>query len=192
MASDIDPRDFPAQRIPVHRRGTPLKRSIAQRRLRATIVAVGHAVLVGCASGGSRATPSALRLPDERARIEAATQHYAAVLRGAPVDSVVAVYAEDGELVLPGVATLHGRKTIRDFLAPLAANVTVSSVEMHVDSIAVSGNSAVERGRYRQVAGPTGGAAQEFRGAFDATWTRGPDAQWRLARLVMRPGAKTP
>jgi uncharacterized protein (TIGR02246 family) len=165
---------------------------MAQRRFRATIVAVDLALLVGCASGGSRATPSAHRASDERARIEAATQHYAAVLRGAPVDSVVAVYAEDGELVIPGVGTLHGRKTIRDFLAPLAANVTVSSVEMQVDSIAVSGHSAVERGRYRQVAGPTGGPAQEFRGAFDATWTRGPDEQWRLARLVMRPSAKTP
>jgi uncharacterized protein (TIGR02246 family) len=152
---------------------------------RPVIVAAALVLVGGCASAQPRPA-------DERARIEAATQHYAAVLRGAPVDSVVAVYADDGELVIPGVATLHGRKAIRDFLAPLAATVTVASVEMQVDSVAVTGNSAVEHGRYRQVAGPTGGPAQEFRGAFDATWTRGADAEWRLVRLVMQPTARTP
>jgi len=139
----------------------------------------------GCASAQSRPV-------DERARIESATQHYASALRGAPVDSVVAIYTEDGELTIPGVGTLRGRKAIRDFLAPLATAVTVASVEMQVDSVAVTGNSAIERGRYRQVAGPTGGPTQEYRGTFDATWTRGADTEWRLLRLVMQPTARTP
>lgn len=147
---------------------------------RAALLA-GVAVVVACASARSPTV-------DERARVEAAAQHYATLMRGAPVDSVVAAYAEDGELIIPGVGTLHGRKAIRDFLAPLAAAVTVSAAEMHVDSVAVSGNLARTRGRYRQVAGPKGGAAQEYRGAFQATWTREPDAQWRISRLIMEPG----
>ena len=98
------------------------------------------------------------------------------MLRGAPVDSVVAVYVEQGELVIPGVGTLRGRKAISDFLTPLTASVTVESVEMQIDSVTITGSSADERGRYRQVAGPKGGATQEFRGGFHATWTRGTDA----------------
>jgi len=128
---------------------------------------------------------------DERARVEAATQRYAALIRGAPVDSVLTAYTENGELEIPGVGTLKGRKAIRDFLAPLTAVVSVSATEMQSDSVAVSGNVARSSGRYRQVAGPKGGPAAEYRGAFHATWAREADGQWRISRLVMQP-SKSP
>jgi len=124
---------------------------------------------------------------DERARVEAATQRYAALIGGAPVDSVLTAYTENGELEIPGVGALKGRKAIRDFLAPLAAAVSVSATEMQSDSIAVSGNVAQSSGRYRQVAGPKGGPPAEYRGAFHATWAREADGQWRISRLVMQP-----
>ena len=124
---------------------------------------------------------------DERARVEEATQRYAALIRGAPVDSVLTAYTENGELEIPGVGALKGRKAIRDFLAPLAAAVSVSATEMQSDSIAVSGNVAQSSGRYRQVAGPKGGPSAEYRGAFHATWMREGDGQWRISRLVMQP-----
>ena len=124
---------------------------------------------------------------DERARVEAATQRYAALIRGAPVDSVLTAYTENGELEIPGVGALKGRKAIRDFLAPLAAAVSVSATEMQSDSIAVSGNVARSSGRYRQVAGPKGRPSAEYRGAFHATWAREADGQWRISRLVMQP-----
>jgi uncharacterized protein (TIGR02246 family) len=124
---------------------------------------------------------------DERARVEAATQRYAALIRGASVDSVLTAYTENGELEIPGVGTLKGRKTIRDFLVPLTAAVSVSATEMQSDSIAVTGNTARSHGHYRQVAGPKGGPTAEYRGAFHATWTREADGQWRISRLVMEP-----
>ena len=140
----------------------------------------GVMVAAACASVRS---PGA----DERARVEAATQRYATLIRGAPVDSVLAAYTENGELEIPGVGTLKGRKAIRDFLAPLTAVVSVSSTEMRSDSIAVSGNVARSTGHYRQVAGPKGGPTAEYRGAFHATWAREADGQWRISRLVMEP-----
>jgi uncharacterized protein (TIGR02246 family) len=140
----------------------------------------GVVVAAACASVRSPAV-------DERARVEAATQRYAALIRGAPVDSVLTAYTENGELEIPGVGALKGRKAIRDFLAPLAAAVSVSATEMQSDSIAVSGNVAQSSGRYRQVAGPKGGPAAEYRGAFHATWAREADGQWRISRLVMQP-----
>jgi uncharacterized protein (TIGR02246 family) len=140
----------------------------------------GVVVAAACASVRSPAV-------DERARVEAATQRYAALIRGAPVDSVLTAYTENGELEIPGVGALKGRKAIRDFLTPLAAAVSVSATEMQSDSIAVSGNVAQSSGRYRQVAGPKGGPAAEYRGAFHATWAREADGQWRISRLVMQP-----
>jgi uncharacterized protein (TIGR02246 family) len=144
----------------------------------------GVMVAAACASVRSPAV-------DERARVEAATQRYAALIRGAPVDSVLTAYTENGELEIPGVGTLKGRKAIRDFLAPLTAAVSVSATEMQSDSIAVSGNVARSTGHYRQVAGPKGGPTGEYRGAFHATWAREADGQWRISRLVMQP-AKSP
>ena len=152
---------------------------------RVMVISVAALVAIDCAHPRPQAT-------DDRARIEAATQHYAAMLRGAPVDSVVAVYAEDGELTIPGVGTLHGRKAIHDFLAPLASAVTVASADMVVDSLAITGNVAEARGHYAEVAGPTGGASQEYRGTYHATWTRQADGQWRIVRLAMQPNAKVP
>jgi len=125
--------------------------------------------------------------------VEAATHHYASLLRGAPVDSIAAAYTENGEMTIPGVGTLRGRAGIREFLAPLNAAVSVASVEMQIDSIAVTGSTATEVGRYVQMAGPKGTPPREFRGSFHATWQRESDGQWRLARLVMQPtAAKAP
>ena len=140
----------------------------------------GVLVAAACASVRSPGT-------DERARVEAATQRYATLVRGAPVDSVLTAYTENGELEIPGVGTLKGRKAIRDFLAPLTAAVSVSTTEMRSDSIAVSGDVARSTGHYRQVAGPKGGPTAEYRGAFHATWAREADGQWRISRLVMEP-----
>ena len=142
---------------------------------------VGGAVVVAaCASVRSPGV-------DERARVEAATQRYAALIRGAPVDSVLTAYTENGELEIPGVGTLKGRNAIRDFLVPLTAAVSVSATEMRSDSVAVTGNVARSTGHYRQVAGPKGGPTAEYRGAFHATWAREADGQWRISRLIMEP-----
>jgi uncharacterized protein (TIGR02246 family) len=140
----------------------------------------GVVAVAACASVRSPAV-------DEHARVEAATQRYAGLIRGAPVDSVLTAYTENGELEIPGVGTLKGRKAIHDFLAPLTAAVSVSATEMRSDSIAVTGNTARSTGHYRQVAGPKGGPAAEYRGAFHATWAREADGQWRISRLVMEP-----
>ena len=151
--------------------------------LRIRALGISVAFVAACAT--ARPRPA-----DDRAAIEQATQHYAALLRGAPIDSVIAAYTEAGELIIPGIGTLKGRKAIHDFLAPFASAVTVSSAEMEVDSVSITGAVAETRGHYRQVAGPAGGVAQEFRGGFDALWARGSDGRWRIARLTMQPNAR--
>jgi uncharacterized protein (TIGR02246 family) len=119
--------------------------------------------------------------------LTAATQHYAAMLRGAPADSVAAAFTADGELILPGMAPLRGRPAIAKFLAPMAASTVVASVQMVADSQRVAGTMAQQDGHYVQVAGPRGGAAQTYRGTYDALWRRETDGRWRFVRLTMRP-----
>src|SRR5262249_58163596 len=117
------------------------------------------------------------------AQIAAATQHYATLLKGAPADSVAAMYAPTGALVLPGREPLRGRDAIKDFLAPLAGATSVPSVEMLIDSLSVNGAVATSAGTYRQIAGPKGAAPdqlREYRGRYHARWEREPDGAWRF------------
>ena len=127
------------------------------------------------------------------AQLTAATRHYAELLRGAPADSVAAMYAPAGALVLPGRDPLRGRDAIREFLAPLAGATSVPLVEMMIDSLSVNGSVATTAGTYRQLAGPKGATPdqlREYRGRYHASWERQPDGAWRFVELVMIPASK--
>jgi len=149
----------------------------------APAVAMVVALSVAACGGRTHRAPGAEGAP----AVEAAMRRYAMLLRGAPPDSVAAAYAEAGELVLPGVGTLHGRAAIRDFLAPLAAAVEVTAVDVATDSLTVHGAGAEQWGTYRQVAGERGKAPGVYRGHYAARWQRDADGRWRLSRLVMQP-----
>lgn len=132
-----------------------------------------------CLSAGSA--------PRQEGAINAALAHYASAVQHGPVDSLVACYEPDGTLELPGMDVLRGREAIKQFLLPLTRAVEVKSVSLTSQSLAVHGETAEQSGEFRQVAGPPNGATQEFHGRFHASWKRGDDRQWRLARLVMQP-----
>lgn len=150
---------------------------------RRTLVAA--VLLAGChASSGPLAPP-----PEPLSLLGAATQHYADVLKGSSADSVAAVYTLDGQLMLPGMEPLKGRDAIRKFLTPLVDATAVESVQLDVDSVVLNALSAEQDGHYRQRAGPRGGAAQDYKGRFHATWRFEPDGHWRLSRLTMMPDA---
>ena len=125
-------------------------------------------------------------------QLSAATQTYASLLQGAPADSVAAMYALTGALVLPGRDPLRGREAIRDFLAPLEKATVVAAVDMTIDTLSVNGRSAITAGTYRQVAGPrdtTPDQLREYRGRYHARWEREHDGAWRFVELVMKPTA---
>lgn len=103
-----------------------------------------------------------------------------------PAD-VAANYAEEGELMLPGLAPLHGRNAIRDFLQPMVESIEVESVEMSTTLLKTHGDTADQWGTYRQMAGEKGKAKQEYKGRYAALWQRDTDHQWRLLRLMMQP-----
>lgn len=126
------------------------------------------------------------------AAVEAAMRGYAAALKSGPPEAVAAWFTADGELLLPGMAPVHGREAIRALLAPMASAVEVESVEVGTDAVEVHGESADLWGTYRQLAGEKGKPKEMHAGRFAALWHReaggsGPAGPWRLARLMMQP-----
>ena len=112
---------------------------------------------------------------------------YAKTLRVGTPDEVAACYTTDGELLLPGLDSLHGREAIRSFLAPLADATEVESVDVETQLLEVHGRSASQWGIYHQVAGEKGKPKQQYRGRYSALWHREANGRWRLLRLMMQP-----
>ncbi|MBI1763572.1 MAG: SgcJ/EcaC family oxidoreductase [Acidobacteria bacterium] len=123
---------------------------------------------------------------NERQAIEAEMQAYARDLRSGTPAEVAAHFTKDGELLLPGTDTLHGREAIRNFLTPLAGAVEVEAVTITTDLIEASGASATQWGAYKQVAGERGKEKQTYTGRYAALWHQ-EDGHWRLAKLLMQP-----
>jgi uncharacterized protein (TIGR02246 family) len=122
-----------------------------------------------------------------RHEVEAALQHYTALLRTGPVDAQVALFTQDGELLEPGMAPLHGREAIKAFLTPLVAAFDVESATATSDTVEVFGNAAYQWGTYSQRAGEKGKPGADYHGRYVASWHREADGQWRISRFLVQP-----
>ncbi len=141
--------------------------------------------LAACAGHSTELSPASVR-----AQIDAATAHYARVLLSGSADYVAAAYTADGELLVPDREPVRGRDAIRAFLARFAGEITVTSSELHTDSLTTAGGSAESAGTYRQVAGPANADTTqlgEYVGRFHARWRRESDGRWLLVFFATTP-----
>ena len=97
-------------------------------------------------------------------------------------DSIAAMFAPEGELVMPGGVTIRGPANIRRALA-LFTNVRVDSSAMHADSVLRTDSGTVQWGHFYQRATVAGQDPVEARGAFVVLWVHDADGQWKVRRL---------
>lgn len=119
--------------------------------------------------------------------VEAAMQRYTALLKTGPVDAQVALFTEDGELLEPGMAPLHGRSAIKAFLEPIVAKYEVQSATSTSDAVEVYGDVAYQWGTYTQRAGERGQPGADYTGRYVASWHREADGHWRISRFLVQP-----
>jgi uncharacterized protein (TIGR02246 family) len=141
-------------------------------------------LLVACSS---RAAAPPATGDAARHDVEAAMQQYTTLLKTGPVDAQVALFTQDGELLEPGMAPLHGRDAIRAFLAPLVAAFEVQSATSTSDSVEIYGDAAYQWGTYTQHAGERGKPGAGYTGRYVASWRREADGHWRIARFLVQP-----
>ena len=96
-------------------------------------------------------------------------------------DSIASMFAADGELEIPGRASLRGPPAIREFLA-MFTNVRVDSSAMWADSVVRSDSGYVLWGGYFQRATVVGQPPVTAHGRIRAEWRRGA-GRWELRRL---------
>ena len=146
----------------------PPFRHMIQRRAAKGLTAFMALSIAACASG-NRA------LDHELSRYNTFVTHQAG-------DSIAAMFAPDGELVMPG-ATLRGPAQIARALA-LFTNVRVDSSAMHADSVIRTDSGMVQWGRFYQRATVTGQEPVEASGKFVALWVRDAAGHWKVRRLA--------
>jgi hypothetical protein len=95
-----------------------------------------------------------LRDTSGAAEVEQAMGRYTTSTISGAVDSTVAMFAPDGQLLEPGMEPFRGQDAIRGFLAPLATQFAVASSSMTTDTIEIYGSRAYQWGRFAQRAGP--------------------------------------
>lgn len=87
-------------------------------------------------------------------------------------------YTPDAIFAAPGTPTIEGRAA----LLALAAQITISSMEIVADSTIGAGDFAATTGSATWVNGPTDSGAPTTRRRFLMVWRRDADGRWRIAR----------
>jgi hypothetical protein len=114
------------------------------------------------------------------ADVQAAMKHYDQLIKKMDYDSIALTYTLDGQL--GNVA--HGRDSIRNFLKRFV-NVEVLTQESITGSIEMRGDSAIQKGRYRQVAVIARKDTVRPQGTFTAVWLW-EDGTLRLKRMATK------
>lgn len=90
-------------------------------------------------------------------------------------------YTDDAVFVGPGAPAIEGRAALQE-VAPL---ITISSMEIVVDSTIGTDGFAATLGRATWVNGPKGSGSPPVRRRLLMVWRREADGRWRIARELL-------
>ena len=90
-------------------------------------------------------------------------------------------YTDDAIFVGPGAPAIEGRAA----LLAVAPQISISSMEIEVQSTLGAGDLAATCGRASWVSGPKGSDASTVRRRFLMVWRRDLDGAWRIAREML-------
>jgi ketosteroid isomerase-like protein len=116
-------------------------------------------------------------ISDIRAAEKALAEAFESPERTAWVD----FYTEDPVFVGPGAPAIEGRRAFLD----VATQISISSMELVVDSTVGTDDFAATLGRASWLSGPIGSDAPRVRRRFLMVWRREPDRRWRIARELL-------
>ena len=113
-------------------------------------------------------------------------ERYHVAARAVDPDSLAAFYTATGTLFEPGIEPVHGRDSIRAFVASFPG-VRVEVATATPDTIEVFGTTALLWGSYFERLAFPGQPISEQHGKFVAEWIRQPDGRWLIERFFRVP-----
>jgi len=131
------------------------------RRMSRVVLALGLGVVAGCAPKAETAEQADQRMATEaaaaRTAIEASNQRYTAFFNAGQSDSLAALFAENGRMMVPNGPAAVGRAAMATSLKGMAA--MKPALVLTTEDVAVNGPLAIERGTYKFTFTPPGATA---------------------------------
>lgn len=115
----------------------------------------------------------------KRKEIKQALATYDRLIKKMDADSIALMYTTDGDL---GIIA-HGRDSIRKFLSTFT-NVKVLSASSSSENIKIKDDTAVQTGRYEQVALVNNSDTVRPTGSYEAKWIWIKNEGWRIQRMT--------
>lgn len=120
----------------------------------------------------------------DRAAVARATTELLAAVNASDVGRVLAVWADDGVLMPPHHASVHGRLALEEYFRDLFSRSRFR-FSFGSSEIQLAGDVAFERVTYTAVAWPaSGGSPSEDRGKGLHVYSRQHDGSWKLAQDI--------
>ena len=110
---------------------------------------------------------------------------YRDALLRSDADAVAATFTADAELYMPDTPDLVGVAAIRDAMNSLFAEYAPTDVLVEREQVDVGDGVAHEMGRYDQSVRTADSMMLEMRGRYAIRWRRGPEAAWRIERMLI-------
>jgi len=130
----------------------------------------------------SFAANSAFAQYKTRMAVDSAMKRYDHLILGMNADSIAQIYTQDGELG----KMAKGRDSIRNFLQGFK-NFRVLSQTSETNSISLEGDSALQKGTYRQTVIIPSKDTVTVKGNFTAFWIWNPVYGWQIRRMETQP-----
>jgi ketosteroid isomerase-like protein len=119
---------------------------------------------------------------DRKAEVESGLRTYDRLIQKMDADSIALMYAPDGDLG----TIAHGRDSIRKFLSTFK-NVSVLSVSSSSDNIGINNDTAIQKGRFSQVALVNNKDTVRPKGTYIAKWVWIKDEGWKIKTMTTKP-----
>jgi len=134
------------------------------------------------ATGSSDALPDSTS--DAEDQVKAAMRRYDQFVLAMNAASIAAMFTPDGALVDAGKTIASTPASIRAFLGSFDGKVRVEENASSIESVTLTGATAILTGTYRQKALLLSDKREiRVQGKFEAEWSRQPDGQWLIRRM---------
>jgi uncharacterized protein (TIGR02246 family) len=125
--------------------------------------------------------------PDAEEQVKAAMRRYEQLALAMNAEGIAAMFTPDGELINAGKTIARTPDSIRAFLQSFDGKVRVEENVNSIESVTVTGATAILTGTYQQKALLLPDKREiRVQGKFEVEWSRQPDGQWLIRRMGTR------
>ena len=132
----------------------------------------------------------------DRAAVDKAHESFLVAMRASDCGGMLRVVADDAAFIPPNAPNAVGKEAIRGWCQGAFAQARSSAVAVSEREVTVSGDWAIEHGKFDWTLMPVaGGNPLRDQGNFVAIWRRQSDGSWKLSRDIWNslqplPGAR--